>query len=46
MSEGHIYLNSDNNHIFYNDNDNSNYDDAIMIFTTTINIIILLSWGK
>ena len=30
MSEGHIYLNSDNNHNFYNDNDNdnSNYDDG------------------
>ena len=28
MSEGHIYLNSDNNHNFYNDNDNSNDDDG------------------
>ena len=27
MSEGHTYLNSDNNHNFYNDNDNSNDDD-------------------
>lgn len=27
MSEGHTYLNSDNDHNFYNDNDNSN-DDA------------------
>ena len=27
LSEGHTYLNSDNDHNFYNDNDNSNDDD-------------------